>query len=200
MLLGLTEPSSGTVRVAGLDPARAPVQVKRLIGYLPENVGFYRDLNALQMLQYIADLNGLPADQARQRLARALEIVGLQSEADKKIQAYSRGMRQRLGIAEILIKEPAVVFLDEPTLGLDPDATNRMMALIQQLAQEQHMTIVLSSHLLYQAQKICHRVGIMLKGRMVAQGPMAQLAAEKFGVDGEQHTLEDIYLRYFQEA
>jgi ABC-2 type transport system ATP-binding protein len=102
--------------------------------------------------------------------------------------------------AEILIKEPKVIFLDEPTLGLDPDATNRMMALIQQLCQEKHITIVLSSHLLYQAQKICHRVGIMLKGRIVAQGAMEQLAAEKFGVDGEQHTLEAIYLRYFQEV
>jgi ABC-2 type transport system ATP-binding protein len=200
MLLGLTEPTSGTVRVAGLDPTRAPVHVKRLIGYLPENVGFYRDLNARQTLQYIADLNGLPADQAAERIEQALQTVGLHGEANKKIQAYSRGMRQRLGIAEVLLKEPKVIFLDEPTLGLDPEATNRMLDLIQRLCQEKRLTIVLSSHLLYQAQKICHRVGIMLKGRMVAQGPLEQLAAEKFGIAGEQRTLEEIYLRYFQEA
>jgi ABC-2 type transport system ATP-binding protein len=200
MLLGLTEPSSGTARVAGLDPTRQPVQVKRLIGYLPEHTGFYRDLNARQMLGFIAELNGLAISQAQERIEQALGLVGMLSDADKKIASYSRGMRQRLGIAEILLKEPTVAFLDEPTLGLDPDATNRMMALIQRLCQDKHMTILLSSHLLYQAQKICHRVGIMLHGRMVAQGPMEQLAQEKFGVDGQQHTLEDIYMKYFQES
>jgi ABC-2 type transport system ATP-binding protein len=200
MLLGLTEPTSGTARIAGIDPTREPVKVKRLIGYLPENVGFYRDLNARQMLRFIAELNGLPSDQTEERIERALETVGLYSDAEKQIGAYSRGMRQRLGIAEILVKEPKVAFLDEPTLGLDPEATNRMMDLIQQLCRDKRMTILLSSHLLHQAQKICHRVGIMINGRMVAQGPMEQLAEEKFGIDGEQHTLEDIYLKYFQET
>jgi ABC-2 type transport system ATP-binding protein len=200
MLLGLTEPTSGQARVAGFDPTRDPVQVKRLIGYLPENLGFYRDLNAWQTLRFIAELNGLSGDQAEVRIAQALATVGLHSEPEKKIQAYSRGMRQRLGIAAILVKAPRVAFLDEPTLGLDPEATNRLLDLIAQLCQEQRMTILLSSHLLYQVQKICHRVGIMINGRMVAQGPMAQLAAEKFGVGEQQHTLEEIYLRYFQEA
>lgn len=200
MLLGLTEPTSGKARVAGIDPTREPVKVKRLIGYLQENMGFYGDLNARQMLQFIAELNEIPEKQAEERIDQALEIVGLRHEAEKKIHAYSRGMRQRLGIAEILIKEPKVAFLDEPTLGLDPEATNRMTDLIQQLCREKQMTILLSSHLLYQAQKICHRVGIMINGRMVAQGPMEQLAKEKFGVDGEPHTLEEIYMKYFQEA
>jgi ABC-2 type transport system ATP-binding protein len=200
MLLGLTEPTSGTARVAGINPTREPVKVKHLIGYLPEHTGFYRDLNARQMLRFIAELNGLSSDQAEARIASALETVGMLAEADKRIGAYSRGMRQRLGLAEILVKEPKVAFLDEPTLGLDPEATNRMMDLIQQLCREQQMTILLSSHLLYQAQKICHRVGIMLHGRVVVQGPMEQLAEATFGVDGAQHTLEDIYLKYFQEA
>jgi ABC-2 type transport system ATP-binding protein len=200
MLLGLTEPTSGTAQVAGIDPIRNPVQVKRLIGYLPENMGFYRELNARQMLRLITDLNDLPRDQAETRIDQALETVGLLDEAAKPIQAYSRGMRQRLGLAEVLVKAPKVAFLDEPTLGLDPDGTNRMIDLIQRLARDQRMTILLSSHLLHQAQKICHRVGIMIRGRMVAQGPMAQLAEATFGVDGEQHTLEDVYLKYFQEA
>ncbi|RMF85752.1 MAG: ABC transporter ATP-binding protein [Nitrospinota bacterium] len=200
MLLGLTEPTSGRARVAGIDPTREPVKVKRVVGYLQEHMGFYRDLNARQMLRFIAELNAIPADQAEERIERALKTVGLLEEAEKKIQAYSRGMRQRLGIAEILVKEPKIAFLDEPTIGLDPDATNRMLELIQQLCQEKHMTILLSSHLLYQVQRICHRIGIMINGRMVAQGPMEQLAAEKFGVDGEQHTLEEIYMKYFQEA
>jgi ABC-2 type transport system ATP-binding protein len=200
MLLGLTEPTSGTASVAGINPTREPVKVKRLIGYLPEHMGLYRELNARQMLRLIAELNGLLGDQAEARIARALETVGMLAEADKMIGAYSRGMRQRLGLAEILVKEPKVAFLDEPTLGLDPEATNRMMDLIQQLCRDKQMTILLSSHLLYQAQKICHRVGIMIRGRVVAQGPMAQLAEATFGVDGAQHTLEDIYLKYFQEA
>lgn len=199
MLLGLTEPSSGTATVVGVNPVRDPITAKRKIGYLQENMGFYRDLDAWQTLRYIAELNGLPADVADGRIEHALNTVGLQGEARKKVQAYSRGMRQRLGLAEILIKEPQVAFLDEPTLGLDPDATNRMLELIQRLCGEQQMTVLLSSHLLYQVQRICHRVGIMFNGRMVAQGTMDQLAEEKFGVGKEQHSLEELYMKYFQD-
>ena len=200
MLLGLTEPTSGTAAVLGVDPTREPIKVKGLIGYLQENMGFYADLNARQMLRFIADLNGIPPLEADRRIGEGLETVGLAQEAAKKIGAYSRGMRQRLGIAELLIKEPKVAFLDEPTLGLDPDATNRMIGLIQGLCREKKMTVLLSSHMLNQVQKICHRVGIMIKGRMVAEGPLAQLAKEKLGIDNEQYTLEEIYMKYFQEA
>jgi ABC-2 type transport system ATP-binding protein len=126
--------------------------------------------------------------------------VGLAKESEKKIGAYSRGMRQRLGIAELLIKDSRVAFLDEPTLGLDPDATNRIMDLIESLCHDKKMTILLSSHLLHQVQKICHRVGIMINGRMVAQGPMDRLAEEKLGIGHEIYTLEEIYMKYFREA
>jgi len=200
MLLGLTEPTSGTARVMGLDPVRDPIKVKSKIGYLQENMGFYPDLNAVQMLRFIGELNGLSGSRAEERIRSALDAVGLASEAEKKIRAYSRGMRQRLGLAELLIKDSRVAFLDEPTLGLDPDATNRMMDLIEQLSRERKMTVLLSSHLLNQVQKICHRVGIMIKGRMVAQGPMDRLAKEKLGIGPEQYTLEEIYMKYFQEA
>ena len=200
MLLGLTEPTSGKAQVAGVDPARDPINVKRMVGYLPENMGFYHDLNARQMLRYIAELNGLSMDTANARIDNALKTIGLFEEVEKKIAAYSRGMRQRLGIAEILVKNPKIAFLDEPTLGLDPEASNRMLELIQQLSQEEKMTVLISSHFLYQVQKICHRVGIMIGGKMVAVGPMEQLEKEKFGVGGQQHTLEEIYMEYFQEA
>jgi ABC-2 type transport system ATP-binding protein len=200
MLLGLTEPTSGKARVLGLDPARNPIQVKGVIGYLPENMGFYRDLNARQMLQFIADLNGLPARTAEERSESALESVGLLKEAEKKIGAYSRGMRQRLGIAELFIKEPKIVFLDEPTLGLDPEATNRMIELISGLCREKNMTVLLSSHMLHIVQKICHRVGIMIRGRMVASGPLETLASEKLGIGTQQYTLEEIYMKYFREG
>jgi ABC-2 type transport system ATP-binding protein len=200
MLLGLTQPTSGTAKVLGLDPSRQPIKVKSKIGYLQENMGFYSDLNARQMLRFIAELNGFCGHQADERIDAALEAVGLADEAAKKISAYSRGMRQRLGLAELLIKDSQVAFLDEPTLGLDPDATNRMIELIQSLCRDKQMTVLLSSHLLHQVQKICHRVGIMIKGRMVAQGPLDQLAQEKFGVGKETYSLEEIYMKYFQEA
>ncbi len=200
MLLGLTEPTSGSARVLGMDPAREPIKVKSMIGYLQENMGFYGDLNARQMLDFIAELNNVATDRAEERITTALQVVGLAEEQDKKIAAYSRGMRQRLGIAELLIKDSKVAFLDEPTLGLDPDGTNRMIELIQSLCQDKKMTILLSSHMLHQVQKICHRIGIMIKGRMVAQGAMEHLAREKFGVGKEQYTLEEIYMKYFQEA
>lgn len=200
MLLGLTEPTSGTARVLDTDPTRNPIEVKRNIGYLPENMGFYRDMNAWQTLRFIAELNGITGSVAEERIENALKTVGIFDDADKKIGAYSRGMRQRVGIAELLIKEVRVAFLDEPTLGLDPEATNQIMALIKSLCREKRMTVLLSSHLLHQAQKICHRIGIMIKGRMVAQGSMEQLAKDKFGVGQGTYSLEEIYMKYFQEA
>lgn len=199
MLLGLTEPSSGKVRVMDLEPIRNPIEVKRMIGYLPENMGFYRDLNARQMLKFVADLNRLPMAVAGERIEDALKEVGLTEETDKKIGVYSRGMRQRLGIAELLIKDPEIAFLDEPTLGLDPAATNRMIELIQSVSGEKKMTVILSSHFLHQAQKICNRIGIMIKGRMVAQGPMERLAEEKLGIGAKEYTLEEVYMKYFME-
>ncbi|MBF0100239.1 MAG: ABC transporter ATP-binding protein [Desulfobacterales bacterium] len=200
MILGLTEPTTGTVQVLDVNPVREPLKVKRFIGYLPENMGFYRDLNAWESLRFVAELNGLPRQVAEERIVDALRCVDMLKDANKKIEAYSRGMRQRLGIAEVLVKNPKIAFLDEPTLGLDPDATNRMMGLIKELSKEKHMTVLLSSHLLHQAQKICDRVGIMINGRMVAQGAMDQLAEEKLGVGKETYTLEEIYMKYFQEA
>ena len=202
MLLGLTQPTSGHARILGVDPAREPIKVKARVGYLQENMGFYSDLTARQMLRFVADLNGIDRREAEVRIDHALTEVGLADEGGppKKIAAFSRGMRQRLGIAELLIRDARVAFLDEPTLGLDPDATQRIADLIQRLAREQRMTILLSSHQLHQVQKICDRVGIMIKGRMVANGPIDQLAREKFGVDREEFTLEEIYMKYFLEG
>jgi ABC-2 type transport system ATP-binding protein len=200
MLLGLTEPTGGTARVMGLDPAREPIAVKARVGYLPENMGFYPDLDARQMLDYVGQLNGIGRRELAEHIDRALDDVGLAAESRKKIGAFSRGMRQRLGIAELLIKDCRVAFLDEPTLGLDPDATIRIMGLIESLAREKGMTILISSHQLQQIEKVCHRVGIMIRGRMVAAGPMSELAQAKFGLDREEFTLEEIYMRYFLEA
>jgi len=201
MLLGLTEPTSGTVRVCGYDPARDPLKVKELIGYLPENVGFYEDMDARQNLRYIARLNRVPDAVSIGRIDRLLDQVDLAKESDKKVGSYSKGMRQRLGIAEVLVKEPKVLFLDEPTIGLDPDGTNRMLDLIRGLSRERRMTIFFSSHLLEQVQRISDRIGIMIRGKLVAAGPLAELAQRSLGLEaGESYTLEEIYMKYFKEA
>ncbi|OGK87534.1 MAG: hypothetical protein A2X52_20310 [Candidatus Rokubacteria bacterium GWC2_70_16] len=199
MLLGLSEPSSGTARVCGLDPTRAPVPVKRLVGYLPENVGFYEDMTGYDNLQYVTRLNGVRDRDARPRIEGALETVGLAGERRKRVGAYSKGMRQRLGIAEVLVRQPRVVFLDEPTVGLDPDATQRMLELIRSLSRDQGMTVFLSSHLLDQVQRVSDRVGIMLAGRLVAAGSIDELARRSLGVDQARYTLEEIFMRYFRQ-
>jgi ABC-2 type transport system ATP-binding protein len=200
MFLGLTEPTSGKVRVIGFDPTRDPFHVKEKVGYLPENVGFYDDMDARQNLQYIARLNRIPDKISAGRIDESLKVVDLLEEVGKKVGTYSKGMRQRLGIAEVLIKEPKLIFLDEPTIGLDPDGTNRMLDLINALSREKNITIFLSSHLLDQVQRICDRVGIMIKGDLVAMGPIDELAKKKLGIDKEHYTLEEIYMKYFKEA
>lgn len=200
MLLGLTEPTKGWARVAGFDPIREAIKVKRIVGYIPENIGFYDDMNAIENLQFMARLNNMPDSVSSKKIAEALEGVGLKGEEGKKVGAYSRGMRQRLGIAEILIKEPRIAFLDEPTLGLDPEGTNRVIDHIRSLSRDKDMTILLSSHDLKQVQKISDRIGIMIKGRMIAVGPIEKLAKEKLGVDDKEISLDDIYMRYFQEV
>jgi ABC-2 type transport system ATP-binding protein len=200
MFLGLTEPTSGKATVIGFDPTREPFRVKEKVGYLPENVGFYEDMDARQNLRYVARLNRIPDEVSAQRIDAWLKEVGLFEEVEKKVGTYSKGMRQRLGIAEVMIKEPKVIFLDEPTIGLDPDGTNRMLDLIHSLSREKNITIFLSSHLLDQVQRVCDRVGIMIKGNLVAMGPIEELAKKKLGVDKEHYTLEEIYMKYFKEA
>ena len=200
MLLGLSEPTEGWAKVLGMDPLKEPLKIKRMTGYLQENMGFYRDLNAFQMLDFIAELNGITGEDKDRRINEALRSVGLLERAKKKIETYSRGMRQRLGIAEILLKAPKLAFLDEPTLGLDPDATNKMLGLIESLSRKNGMTVVLSTHMLDQAQKICDRFGIMINGRMIARGTIEELAGEKFNIDNKTYTLEEVYMKYFKEA
>jgi ABC-2 type transport system ATP-binding protein len=200
MLLGLTEPSKGQALVCGFNPTREPLKVKRLVGYLPENVGFYRDMNARENLQYVARLNKIPHQTSSDKIDEALDTVGLSEDLERKVGTFSRGMVQRLGIAEVLIKDPKICFLDEPTLGLDPDGAIRMIELIQSLSRDRKITMLISSHNLDQVQRISQRVGIMIKGKLVAVGPMEDLAKEKLGVGKEKYTLEQIYMKYFHEV
>lgn len=186
MLLGLSEPSEGSAEVLGLDPARRPLEVKAKVGYLPDSVGFYESLSGRENLRYTARLNRLDPDEAEARIARVLEQVGLSDAADQKAGTYSRGMRQRLGIADALLKDPEVMILDEPTVAIDPEGVAQMLELISNLAHEQGVTMLLSSHLLHQVQSVCDRVGIFVKGRLVAVGTTAELA-ERFSAGAAEY-------------
>jgi len=181
MLLGLTDATAGSVRVLGHDPWREPLAVKSAVGYLPENVGFYDDLTGRQNLLYTARLNGLPEEEAARRIQGLLETVGLTGAADRPVRVYSRGMRQRLGLADVLVKSPRIVILDEPTLGIDPAGIREILDLIARLAREERVTVLISSHLLHQVQQICHRVGIFVGGRLIAHGSVAELSQKLAG-------------------
>jgi len=180
MLLGLTEPSSGTVQVCGYNPTREPLKVKRIVGYLPEKVGFYEDLTARQNLGYTAELNNLLRREAEERISELLATVGLSQVADQEVRELSRGMKQRLGIADVLVKEPKLVFLDEPTSGIDPEGIEDVLKLITSMAKK-GITIVFCSHQLHQVQKICSRVGILAKGHLVAEGQIDRLGKRAIG-------------------
>ena len=180
MLIGLTEPTSGSVRILGLDPARQPLKVKARVGYMPDSVGFYNELTAWENLDYIARLNGLPVRQANLLIESALERVGLKDVSGKTVGTYSHGMRQRLGVADVLIKQPQVIIMDEPTQGLDPEGAREFLHLVRSLKSE-GITILLSSHLLHQVQAICDRVGLFSRGEMVLVGTVPELARKVLG-------------------
>ena len=180
MLMGLTEASSGTVRVLGLDPLRQPLEVKRLVGYMPDSVGFYDELTARENLRYSGKLAGLAGAALEERIAAALERVRLERSGEERVKVFSRGMRQRLGLAEVLLKRPRLAILDEPTSGLDPQSTHEFLDMIRGLKAE-GMTLLLSSHLLDQVQAVCDRVGLFSGGRMVLEGPVERLAREVLG-------------------
>ncbi len=180
MLLGLTEPTAGSARVLGWDPTRQPLQVKRRVGYLPDSVGFYDELTAWENLRYTAALNGLSSSEANRRIGEVLERMGLQDVAHRKVGTFSRGMKQRLGLADVLLKQPQVAILDEPTLGLDPEAALEFLALIRSLRRD-GLTVLLASHLLHQVQTVCDRVGLFHRGRMVLEGTVDELRERVLG-------------------
>lgn len=180
MLMGLTDLTSGTVRVLGLDPVRQPLKVKAIVGYMPDAVGFYDDLTGRENLRYSGKLAGLRGGLLETRIDAALARVRLAEAADRPVRVYSRGMRQRLGLAEVLLKQPRIAILDEPTSGLDPQSTQEFLDMIRGLKAD-GITVLLSSHLLDQVQAVCDRVGLFHRGRMVLEGPVDELARRVLG-------------------
>jgi ABC-2 type transport system ATP-binding protein len=177
MLLGLTEPASGTARVFGFNSTRQPLKVKRLAGYLPERLGFYENLTARENLKFIAQLNNISEVESQSLIGHVLGAVGMTDMADVAVGKFSRGMKQRLGIADVLVKKPKIAFLDEPTAGLDPAGINQILDLIVGLPK-MGTTVVLSSHRLYEVQRVCHSIGILSKGKLVVEGSLAALGRE----------------------
>lgn len=180
MMLGLTEPTSGIVKVCDINSTENPIEVKRKVGYLPEDVGFYQDRSGWENLMFIARLNRLSEYEAEEKADELLKRVGLAKEAHKKTGKYSRGMRQRLGLAEVLIKNPEVIILDEPTSGIDPTGIREFLELIVQLSKEEGITVLFSSHNLHQVQQVCDRVGLFVRGKLIAEGDIQTLSQQLF--------------------
>ena len=180
MMLGLTEISGGSVDVLGFNPVRQPLEVKRRVGYLPDAVGFYDHLTARENLIYTARLLDIPRRETDGRIMEALRNVDLAEVADKRVATYSRGMRQRLGIAEIVMKKAEVAILDEPTSGLDPHATFELLEMIRRLKRG-GVAVLLSSHLLDRVQSVCDRVALFNRGRIALMGTVVELANQVLG-------------------
>jgi ABC-2 type transport system ATP-binding protein len=176
MLTGLLPPSRGQARVAGYDLRTHPDDVRACIGLLPESIGYYGWMTAVEYLGFFADLYGVRPPEARERIRALLQRVGLADRQQTRIATFSRGMRARLGLARVLVHRPRVVFLDEPTLGLDPLGQRDVLELIQHVNREEGTTVFLSSHALDQVGHLCSRIGILHEGRLIAQGTTAELA------------------------
>jgi ABC-2 type transport system ATP-binding protein len=180
MLLGLSDISRGQARVLGYDPTREPLAVKRRVGYLPDQVGFYDNLTAAENLRYAARLMGIERGEREDKITASLRHVGLADVTDKRVGTFSRGMRQRLGLAEILIKEAQIAILDEPTSGLDPQATVELLNIIREL-KHQGVSVLLSSHLLERVQSVCDRVALFNQGNIALMGTVPDLGRQVLG-------------------
>ncbi len=174
-LLGFIAPTSGAMRVLGLDVARSPLEIRRRIGYMPETDGHIPGMNAVSFVAYCGQLAGLPAVDAMQRAHEVLYYVGLGEARYRNLETYSTGMKQRIKLAQALVHDPDLLFLDEPTNGMDPKGRDEMLALILDIAHEKKINLILSSHLLPDVEYTCDRVVVLDKARVATEGPIAEL-------------------------
>jgi ABC-2 type transport system ATP-binding protein len=174
-LLGFLKPTSGQMKVLGLDVARSPLEIRARIGYMPETDGHIPGMSAVSFVAYCGQLAGLPAVDAMQRAHEVLYYVGLGEARYRNVETYSSGMKQRIKLAQALVHDPDLLFLDEPTNGMDPKGRTEMLELIKDLAHVKQINLILSSHLLPDVEYACDRVVVLDKGRVVAQGPISEL-------------------------
>ena len=181
MLLGLLESTEGTVEVLGHDPFRKPLAVKRQVGYMPDTIGFYEYMTAYENLDYTARFLDLNAEEREKRIKESIAKMRLTDRMHDKVKTYSHGMKRRLGLAELLVKEPRIAILDEPTQGLDPQSIREFLSLIASLRDSEGMTFLLSSHQLDEVQSVCDRVGLFSEGKLISFGSVDSLGEEHFG-------------------
>ena len=179
MLIGLIQPTSGTCSIDGVEVSTHPIEVKKNIGYMPEDVGFYANMTARENLEYSAKLYGMDATARGKRVADLLSLVGLDG-VEKEVGGYSKGMRQRLGLAKALINEPRIVILDEPTANLDPRGVADYRRIVREVA-DAGATVLVSSHILSEVSRVCTTVGILARGKLVAHGSLDRLVHEGGG-------------------
>ncbi len=189
LLVGLLRPTSGVVRVAGLDMATHPLEARARLAYLPDTPYLYEKLTGREFAHFVAGLYGVAPDVARRRVGELLPLFGLGDRADDLIEGYSHGMRQKAVLAAALVHDPQVLFLDEPTVGLDPRSARLLRDVLRQLAAR-GVTVFLSTHILEIAERMCDRVGIIHQGRLILEGAVTDVRRQADQVA----SLEDIFL------
>ncbi len=182
LLNGILPPSNGTARVFGFDPATQGEDIRRKTGVLTETPALYERLSARENLEFFATLQSIPESDLSRRVDEMLEFFELASRAEDKVETFSKGMKQRLALARALIHKPPLLFLDEPTSGLDPEAAQQVNDLIAGLSRSNGQTVVLATHNLFEAQRLCDRVAIMNKGRILALGSLKDLSRKLWPV------------------
>ena len=189
ILAGLTLPTRGKALVLGYDVVRESVEIRKRIGLLPEGFGFYDNLSALDNLVYLAELDGMDRNTAKKRALEVLEIVGLKEYAENKVGTFSRGMKQRLGIAQAILKDPDLIILDEPTVGIDPYGATKIRQLIVTIAKG-GKTVIISTHLLYEIGRICTHAAIMKMGKVIMEGSLEELTKAIRDTYGYKYEIE----------
>ncbi|WP_099157520.1 ABC transporter ATP-binding protein [Virgibacillus ndiopensis] len=190
MMTGLLEPTNGSVEIGGVNIWRKPIKAKKMIAYVPDQPNLYPKLTGWDYLQFIASVFRIPKDGFQAKAKELLDIFGLTDRADELIESYSHGMKQKIAICGALIHNPDVLFLDEPTVGLDPKSARTLKNLLRKLC-DNGMTLFVSTHILEIAEQMCDRVGIILDGNIIALGTMDELRKDE---GKTEQSLEDIFL------
>jgi ABC-2 type transport system ATP-binding protein len=194
MLLGLVKPSAGSASVLGYDIDRDSLEVRRLSGYMPGSYALPKEMKAVAFLRYIASMFSIPKEVAKARIDELLALFDLTAVADKKLGGYSSGMTQKIGLAQALINEPRVLFLDEPTAGLDPLGRHEFLQHIKHLARDKGVTVLFSTHILSDIESVCESVAILHRGQLVAEGRLDQLKR-----DHGETNMDELYLKLVRQ-